>query len=142
MDKKTLSIILGVAIIGAFFLPYFSFAGIFKLSAFDLVSGKEMMEGSRNSGGSAERFVLLVGPLAGVLLLIGALNNGNYILGRPVLGILGLIGSLYLVVRILIEGEGNGIEYIFKLMGLGFWLGLIASIVVLVYNPPEKVSNK
>jgi len=136
MDRKTLSILLGVALIASFFLPYLNVAGILKVSGLDIVTGKGMM--GEEAKGSIDRFLLLLAPLAGILLLVGAFNNENYILGRPVLGILALAGLLYPIIRGVIEGGGKGMGEIFKFMGLGFWLGLAAAIVLLAYNPKPK----
>jgi hypothetical protein len=131
MNRKTITMILAVVIIGAFFLPYFSLGGLFKMSGLDIITGGSM---GGNSSGSADRFILLLTPIAGVLLLVGALNNEKYIPSRSVLGILALVGWIYPLIRGLMEG-GSGMSQIFKFMGIGFWLGLVAAIAVLVYNP-------
>jgi hypothetical protein len=133
MNKKIITIVLAAVIIGAFFLPYFNLGGLFKMSGLDLVTGKGMGEGE--SSGSADRYVMLLAPLAGLLLLAGALSNNKYILGRPFLGFLALAGVLYPIIRTLIEGKGEGMGQMFKFMGIGFWLGLVAALAVLVYNP-------
>ena len=124
MNRKTITLVLAAILIGAFFLPYLSF-GPFKVSGLDVITGK----------GEADRYILALTPLAGVLLLVGALNNENYILGRPVLSLLALVGVLYLIVRTLIESKGQGIGDIFKILGVGYYLALAASLVLLVYNP-------
>jgi len=101
------------------------------MSGLDIITGGSM---GGNSSGSADRFILLLTPIAGVLLLVGALNNEKYIPSRSVLGILALVGWIYPLIRGLMEG-GSGMSQIFKFMGIGFWLGLVAAIAVLVYNP-------
>lgn len=73
MDRKTLSIILGVALIASFFLPYLNVAGILKVSGLDIVTGKGMM--GEEAKGSIDRFLLLLAPLAGILLLVGAFEQ-------------------------------------------------------------------
>lgn len=124
MNRKTITLVLAAVLIGAFFLPYLSF-GPFKASGLDVVTGS----------GNADKYVLALTPLAGVLLLVGALNNENYILGRPVLSLLALVGVLYLIVRTLIESKGQGMGDMFKILGVGYYLALAASLVLLVYNP-------
>lgn len=136
MNRKTLSIVLGVVLIASFFLPYLNVAGIFKVSGLDIITGKGIM--GEASKGSAEKYIMLLTPIAGVLLLVGALNNENYPLGRPIIGVLALIGVLYLIIRGLMEGGGKGMGEVFRFLGMGFWLGLIAAIVVLAYNPKPK----
>jgi hypothetical protein len=130
MNRKTITIVLAVIIIASFFLPYFNMAGLFKMSGLDIISGGGM-DGSK---GSPDRFLMLLAPLGGVLLLVGALNNEKYIPSRMVLGVLALLGVIYPLIRGVIEG-GEGLSQVFKFLGIGFWLGLVASVAVLVYNP-------
>jgi hypothetical protein len=130
MNRKTITMVLAAVIIVAFFLPYFNLAGLFKMSGLDIITGGSMGAGK----GSADRFVLLLTPIAAVLLLVGALNNEKYTPSRTVLGALALIGWIYPLIRGLMEG-GSGMSQVFKFMGIGFWLGLVAAVAVLVYNP-------
>lgn len=131
MNRKTISIVLGALLIGSFFLPYLNFAGFIKASGFDIVSEGGMGEGSKD----ADKYLMLLTPLAGLLLVIGALNKDRYIPPRPLLGLLGLLGVLYPLIRLIIESKGDGMGQVIKILGLGFWLGLAAAIAVLVYNP-------
>jgi hypothetical protein len=127
MNKKTISLILGGLLILAFFLPYINVAGLFKISGFDIVAGGKDMSGEK---GSLERFVLLLAPLAGVLLILGGINGDKSILPRPVLGILALAGTLYPIIRGLMESKGEGMSQILSFLGIGFWISLIASIAI------------
>jgi len=127
MDRKTLTMILAVVLIGGFFLPYFKM-GPFTISGFDFIKAK---------GGDWDKYLMLVIPLAAVLLLVGALNNENYILGRGLLSWLPLLGLLYLIVRSIIEAKGQGIGEIFKILGLGYWISLAAALVLAFYNPKK-----
>jgi hypothetical protein len=124
MNKKMVTMILAVVLIAGFFLPYISFLGR-GISGFDMVKG----------GGKADVYVLALSPLAGILLLAGALNNGKYILARGILGILALVGVLYLVVRSVIEGGDIG--SMFKILGVGYWLSLVAALALVFYNPKD-----
>lgn len=135
MNRKTITIILGALIILAFFLPYINVAGFLKFSGFEIVTGKEMSEGK----GAAERYVILLAPIAGILLLAGGLT-GKSILPRPVLGVLALVGTLYIIIRGMMETNGQGMSQVFSLLGIGFWLSLIASIAVFAIPAlaPEK----
>ncbi len=139
MDRKTLSIILGIVLIVSFFLPYLNLAGLFKVSAFDIIKGGGGITEGASGNDSPDKYIMLLTPIAGILLILGALNKD--ILARPVLGILALVGILYPIIRGLIDGGGEGIGYIFRFLGIGFWLALVAGIVVLVYNPAKKTSN-
>ncbi len=124
MNRKILTMVLAVLLIAGFFLPYLSFLGR-GISGFELVK----------AGGKADVYILALSPLAGILLLVGALNNGNYIPSRGILIILALVGVLYLIVRSLIEGGAVG--DLFKLLGVGYWLSLAAAVILAAYNPKE-----
>lgn len=129
MDRKTLTIILAVALIGSFFLPYFSFFGT-GVSGLDTVT---------SSGGSWEKYVLLLIPLAALLLLLGELGN-NYIIARALLVWLPLLAVLFmLIINPLIQGAAFG--DIFKMLGKGYgvglWITIPASLVLAFYNPKK-----
>jgi hypothetical protein len=134
MDRKMLTLILGLVLAGCFFLPYFSgFVG--KISGFDLVFSK----GAEDAGW--ERFIFLVIPASGILLLVGALNNENYILGRGLLSWLPLLALIYtLIVADMIHGMAIG--DVFKRLGegyqVGLWITVAASLVLAFYNPKPK----
>jgi len=126
MDKKMLTIILAVVLIGCFFLAYISFIGA-GISGYDMVfSGGEK---------GIEKYVLLLIPVSGIMLLIGALT-GNYIGGRAIWTWLPLLTVLYYIIRMVIEGIGIGV--LFKVIGIGFWITLAASLVLAFYNPKDK----
>jgi len=130
MDRKTLTIILAVVLIGCFFLPYYNFMG--KISGLDIVKA---------SGGDWEKYILLLIPLSGVLLLIGAMNNDNYPLGRTLLSWLPLLAVLFWIIGMpLINGAaiGDVFKLIGKGYGIGFWITIGASLVLAFYNPRPK----
>ena len=126
MDKKTLTIVLSVVLIGCFFLGYLG-----PVSGFDIV---KMPFGW-------EKYVLLLIPISGLLLLIGAINNGNYFLSRSLLCWLPLLAVLFWIIGMpLIEGAaiGDVFKGIGDTTGIGLWIALAASIVLAFYNPPAK----
>lgn len=129
MNKKTLSIVLGAVLAGAFFLPYFSMFGI-GISGFDTV-----FKGGGSGNGEWEKYIFLLIPISGIMLLVGALNNGNYIGGRAVWTWLPLLTVLYYIIRLLMEKVP--FDALFKLFGYGFWITVVAAIVAVVYNPKE-----
>jgi len=131
MDRKTLTIILGVALIGCFFLPFLSFMGS-SVSGLDLVTAK---------GAGWETYLLLLIPLSGLLLLLGALNNGNYIIPRALLSWLPLLTLIFTIfINPLINGAAFGdiFKYIGKGYGVGMWVAIATSLVLAFYNPPSK----
>ncbi len=131
MDKKMLTIILAVVLIGCFFLPYWSGMGM-NVSGLDSVTGK---------GGNWQKYIFLLIPLSGAMLLIGALNNGNYPGGRMIWTWLPLLTVLYvLIVKPLIDGAAIGdiFKMIGKGYGIGWWITIAASLVLALYNPKGK----
>jgi len=76
MNRKLLTIILAVVLIASFFLPVWS---ISSTSAFDAVQATSYGTGIENM---LMKYLWIIFPLSGIMLLIGALNNGNYFLGR------------------------------------------------------------
>lgn len=122
-----LTIVLAVVLIGCFFLAYMGSA-----SGLDIV---------KISFFGWERYVLLLIPLSGVLLLIGALNNGNYPLGRNTLCWLPLLTVLFwIIVYPLLHkvAIGDIFKAIGKNYGIGWWVTIAASLVLAFYNPKGK----
>src|SRR5258705_5902077 len=124
MDKKMLTIVLSIVLIGCFFLAYTK--GFGEQSGFDIVKG----------AGPWEKYVLVLIPLSGVLLLVGALNNGNYPLGRNTLCWLPLLAVLFWIVAVPLI-EGGSISTMIKLVGIGLWITAGASLVLALYNPKK-----
>lgn len=129
MNRKILTLLLSVALIASFFLPLSS---VGSSSAFDIVqlptygSGIEVM---------LNKYLWLLIPVAGLILLIGALNNGNYAGGRGLWAVLPLLVVLYMIVKPVIDGVK--IETLPKSFGIGFWVMIAASLVLAVYHPKK-----
>ena len=131
MDRKTLTIVLAVALIGSFFLPFYSIGGRGGVSGLDLVTAK---------GAGWEIYLLLLIPISGLLLLLGELNN-NYILSRGLLSWLPLLTIIFIIfINPLIKGAdfGSIFKYIGKGYGVGLWIAIASSLVLAFYNPPAK----
>jgi hypothetical protein len=130
MDKKIFTIILAVVLIGCFFLDY---AG--GVSGYDLVF--------KIPGNDWQKYIPLLIPVSGALLLIGALNNGNYIIARAIWAWIPLLTILYWFIGSpLINGVAIGdiFKGLGKGYGIGLWVTIAASLVLAVYNPGTKAS--
>jgi hypothetical protein len=126
MDRKTFTIVLGLALIVAFFLPLTMGA-----SAFDLVKSKY---------GNWQKYLWLIPPICGALLLMGELNN-NYVVSRSFLTWMPLLTVIYfLILAPLIDKVDIGAIFknIGKGYGVGLWINIVASLVLAFYNPPSK----
>lgn len=113
------------------------------LSAWEMVFG--------NAGeliGSSFRYVAIIIPIAGILIIYGAaFNNENYPIPKQVLFQLP-IGTL-LIIGIVIgqklsggEGRMNSSDFnnIISFFGIGFWLSLVSSLLLSILN--KKASQK
>ena|SRR6266404_1358802 len=132
MDKRIITIILAAALVGCFFLPYVSFMGT-STSGYDLVF--------KMPGSDWQKYIPLLIPVSGALLLIGALNNGNYFIARVLWAWLPLLTILYLFIGSpLINGMAIGdiFKGLGKGYGIGLWITIGASLVLAVYNPRTK----
>ena len=133
MDKRVVSIVVGLALLVSFFLPYRG--GGYNASGLDIV---------KNAGDSKDAlmsYIWLVFPISGLMLLIGALNNGNYPGGRSLWLWLPLLALIFiLIVYPMIKGMAIG--DVFKDFGKGFgtglWIAIIASILGIAITPRNR----
>ncbi len=134
MDKKTLNIILSLALIAAFFLPYISIGEIFSASGFNVVFGKDGMKGFVSGGKLL--FVCLLIPVGAIIILFDSLGSGgssavDYAYWMPLIGIIVLSFMMFTGMK---AGAGSGLTLsgFLKVMGYGYWITVAASIVILV----------
>jgi hypothetical protein len=132
MNRKVLTIVLAVLLIASFFLPMGAGGNV---SMFDLVKGRSL---GSNIEAVLMKYLWLAMPVSGLMLLVGALNNGNYFLGRSIWAVLPLLALLFLLIGIPVM-EGNDIGDVFKVItkmyGIGVWLALATSLVLAFYHP-------
>ena len=123
MDRKTLTIVLAIALIACFFLPIGK-------------AGGSMLDAVQAKYGDWQKYLFLVFPLCGLLLLLGALK-GNYVISRSLLTWLPFL-TILLLLFILPLIDGAKIDLIFqafKFYGIGMWLAIVSSVVLAFYNP-------
>lgn len=132
MSKKNLSVILSLAIIAAFFLPYLS-DGSESFSGMNIIFGNAEFEGLHRSGSAL--LVSLLIPLGGLLTLVGAFSNDNSAMGGLARW-MPLIGVIYLVVMLYIRATSGDVgdtsigEFI-AVFAYGFWITLASSVILL-----------
>jgi hypothetical protein len=128
MNKKTWTIIMAVVLIASFFLPL-NLHG--SRSAFDLVKSPGSPTGFVNI---LEKYIWILIPLSALMLLIGALNRGNYPGGRGLWVVLPLLAVLYVILKpVLVDHVGFGT--IIKACGVGMWVMIAGSLLLAFYNP-------
>jgi len=139
MDKRALSILLGIALLVSFFLPYLK-SGSMTISGFDLLTAKG------GSGGDfmdkLMQYIWILIPLSGLMLLVGAMNNGNYPMGRALWCWLPLLVIVFVIVKLYLDGKNAGGEFSIgeftSVFGIGFWIALAAAVVAAFANPRSR----
>ena len=117
MNKKTFAIVLSLALLVSFFLPYLG-----DYSGFDLVFGKHKIIST--SGGIASILI----PAGGLLILFGSIGGNTYDFSywMPIAGIIVMVAML------LIKGTGGAsIGDIISSFSYGFWITVAASVLLL-----------
>lgn len=132
MNKNTITIILAIVLIAAFFLPYLSVPG-YDFSGFHVVFGKDGMSGLVKGGKLL--FVSLLIPLGAIIVLFDSLGDGNSssdfgywmpLIGTVILAILMYTGMKPSAGDALTIGKFVGV------LGYGFWITLAASVGLLI----------
>lgn len=118
---------MAVALIASFFLPLTSAGG----SAFDMVKG---------GGPGWEKYLWLVFPICGALLLFGELGR-NYVASRGLLTWLPLLVILFFIFIMPLLNKvpfGDIFKTIGKGYGIGMWIAIVASLLLALYNPRSR----
>lgn len=130
-NNKTLVVTLASVLIAAFFMPWITY--IAGLSAWNLIFG----QASALINTDIKYLAILI-PLSGVLIIHGAVfNNEIYSIPKKLLFQIPNITLAIIIIGIAFKVEENGnrvekldFERIFKLLGIGFWLTVIASTIL------------
>ncbi|HEX2627915.1 MAG TPA: hypothetical protein VHM26_02860 [Chitinophagaceae bacterium] len=126
MNRKFLTIALAIGLLAGFFLPLLS--GI-KISPYDIV----IAPGKSND--VLMKYIWVLIPISAILLLIGALNNEQYFLGRGIWAWLPFATIVFILIRLyFIEGDSKVpfVEFV-KSFGVGFWI-MFASSLILAFS--------
>ncbi len=129
MNRKIITIILAIAIIAGFFLPLSS-AG--SGSAFDSVQAAYPVSGVE---AILMKYLWILVPVSGLILLVCALNNEQYVPARFLWAILPFLALAYIIVRPVTEGMDIG--DMVKTFGIGLWVMLGGALLLAVYHPKK-----
>lgn len=125
MNTKTFVLLMAAALIAAFFLEFRKEGG----SGLDIVKA---------ANGNWKMYFFAVPALCGVMLLIGALQNGRYPISYGLWTWLPLLAVL-MVLFILPAIDGVEVKNLFKgfgkSFGIGLWITIVASLLLAFYRP-------
>ena len=134
MNKKILTTILSVVLLGSFFMPFFYWHS-FEMSGFNFVLSEHI---------PSYKYFLLAIPLTTLLHLLSVLSQENNFYSRKLLSWIPLATLIIVFVLILAkEGSDESIfnnGNIFSSTGAGFWLALVLSSLLAYIN--LKMRNK
>jgi hypothetical protein len=125
MNRKNYSIIMGLALLIAFFLPFYQAGGY---------SG---LDNVKRSGAGWEEYLIALLPLSGLMLILGGVRN-NYILSRGFWAVLPLLTILFLLIGVPLTDDvefSTTLKSLGKGYGAGLWISIIASLVLAFYTP-------
>src|ERR1051325_6478615 len=126
MDRKTTYIILSLALIVAFFLPYFT-DGVVKISGYKLVFG------NYGSSGSAIRFLWLGIPIVGLLILLTSLGTGptsnDQVSWIPLVILIIFIIRTFFFAKTVGSGHVTFSDYL-KTLGVGYWITFVSALLL------------
>ena len=140
MDRKTITIILALALISCFFLPYLKYGAI-SANGFNLLTAKAPR--SAEKGLLLMKYIWILIPVAATMLIVGALNNGNYFMGRGIWALLPLLTVLLVAVQVFRDAKHRksdvAISDLSENFGIGYWITAGISLVLAFYWPRKKV---
>ncbi len=134
-NNKSIIIIIAVILIAAFFMPWLKYFA--NLSAWDMVLG----EASQYID-TAFKYIALLIPIAGVMIIYAAaFNNENYPISKSILFNLPILTLVIIGIVIGEKVSNNGgrmnssdFDNLIQIFGIGFWLTLIASILLPMFG--------
>ncbi len=139
MDRKTITIVLALALISCFFLPYLKY-GTVSANGFNLLTSKATS--GADKGLLLMKYIWILIPVAAIMLIVGALNNGNYFLRRSIWALLPLLTVLLVMAQLFRDTKsiksGITISDLSENFGIGYWITAGISLVLAFYWPAKK----
>jgi hypothetical protein len=133
MDRRIISLVLALVMIGGMFLPFMEFGFGGSTTLFDLLTSK---------GGDWEKYIGLLIPISALMLIIGAVNKDNYFISRIIWSILPLLTILYYPVRLYLEATKGGgsvsITDLIQVFVAGYWVIFGAALLLAVIQPRSR----
>ena len=130
-SNKSIIIIVAAVLVAAFFMPWIKY--FVSLSGWDMIFGEA---GQYIDTGF--KYLALLIPIAGILIIYGAaFNNENYPVPKRLLFALPILTLVIIILTIVVKINESGgrlrssdLDNIMQVLGIGFWLTLIASIIL------------
>lgn len=142
-NNKAVTIVASAVILAAFFMPWISIFGA-SINAWSILFGDvgKLVD-------TPFKFVALLIPFSAAMIIYGAaFNEEKYPLTKQILFLLPILTLIVIALVIGAKiGDSGGslrssdLENLFKIFGIGFWLTLIASIVLPFLNQQQTVST-
>ena len=133
MKRKTATKILSVAILSSFFLP------VFEWHSFEMTGPNYIL----STHIPFYKYILLLMPVSALLLFVGSIND-NYLFNRKMLSLVPLFTLLFIsIMRFTNENSENSFydkENSFSTLGIGFWLALFFSILLILTKGEKKTT--
>ena len=132
--QKKIFLIFSTIIFGCFFLPYLKFGPI-GVSGIDLV-----FKANTFNDNPWENYILLLVPISAIIVFIFSLNDEKNSWGKIIFSWLPILILTYMLVRLnsKTHNEDSKEETGLMLMGFGYWITLVTSLVLIVINQPVR----
>ena len=128
MNKKILTTILSVVLLGSFFMPFFYWHS-FEMSGFNFVLSEHI---------PPYKYFLLAIPLTTLFHLLSVLSQENNFYSRKLLSWIPLAALIIVLVLVLVKESTDDSFFnngnIFSITGAGYWLALFFSLLLTYVN--------
>ena len=116
--------------------------GSVSASGLEIVMGPKNM-GKKDMGLLLVKYIWILLPFSGIMLLIGALNNDRYLIGRWAWAFLPLAVLAFVILKIYRDakriGSPTSFDDLAAQLGFGFWVALAAAVLLFFYWPKKEI---